>query len=72
MKRFGEKLRTLRERRGLSYRRLGAELGYSYAHFARIEAGHTMPSAQLIVAIAEYFGVSFDELMDDKLELRKR
>ena len=69
MKRLGEKLRTLRERRGLSYRQLGVELGYSYAHFARIESGQGLPSAELIEAIVKYFGVSFDELMDDDVEL---
>ena len=72
MKRFGEKLRTLRERRGLSYRQLGAELGYNYSHFAKIEAGEGLPSAELIEAIVKYFGISYDELLDDERELRRR
>ena len=72
MKRFGENLRTLRERRGLSYRQLAAELGYDHSHLVKLESGKGLPSAGLIIAIVEYFGVSYDELLDDKVELRKR
>ena len=72
MKRFGEKLRALREYYGLSYRQLGAELGYDNSHFVKIESGRGMPSAELIVKIAKYFEVSFDELMDDEVELDLR
>lgn len=69
MQRFGEKLRTLRQRYNLSYRQLAAELGFNNAHLANIEHGRRMPSVQLVVKIAEYFEVSFDELMDDNVEL---
>ena len=69
MQRFGEKLRKLREKEGLSYRQLAVELEHARSHLARIEAGTSMPSVQLVVKIAEYFEVSFDELMDDEVEL---
>jgi transcriptional regulator with XRE-family HTH domain len=69
MKRFGEKLRALREYYGLSYRQLEAELGVARSHLANIESGQRKPSADLIVAIANYFEVSFDELLDDEVEL---
>ena len=70
MPKFGKKLRALREYYGLSYRQLGAELGYNNSHFAKIESGERMPSYELVVKIAKYFEVSFDELMDDDVELK--
>jgi transcriptional regulator with XRE-family HTH domain len=70
MPRFGEKLHALREHYGLSYRQLGAELGYDHTTFSKIESGARMPSYELIIKIAHYFEVSFDELLDDARELR--
>ena len=70
MQRFGEKLRTLRHRRGLRLRDLAAQLGFqSHAHLARIERGEKTPSADVILKIAEVFQVSLDQLMRDDLEL---
>ena len=69
MRRFGEKLRSLRERRGLSYRQLAAALGVAHSHLAGLEAGAHQPSAELILKIAHYFGVSTDQLMQDTLEV---
>jgi transcriptional regulator with XRE-family HTH domain len=70
MKRFGEKLRTLRQRRGISLRQLASELGFSaHGHIAQIERGERKPSADLVVKIARLFEVSTDQLMMDELEL---
>ena len=71
MDRFGEKLRTLRKRRGLTLRQLAAilEMG-AHSHLANIETGKNTPTAHLILKIADYFEVSTDELMRDDLELR--
>jgi len=70
MNRFGQKLRALREYYELSYRRLGAELEIDHTHLAKIEAGRALPSFELIVKIANYFEVTFDELMDDEIDLK--
>jgi transcriptional regulator with XRE-family HTH domain len=70
MQRFGEKLRTLRHRQGISLRDLATQLGFqSHAHVARIERGEKTPSADVILKIAELFQVSLDQLMRDDLEL---
>ena len=69
MQRFGEKLRTLRQQRGLSYRQIATEFGVHHSHIAGIEAGKHNPSAELVLKIAKFFGVSTDQLMDDDLEL---
>lgn len=70
MQRFGEKLRTLRTQRGLSLRKLASLLGLAtHSHLDRIEKGESKPSADLILKIANFFGVTTDQLMRDELEL---
>jgi transcriptional regulator with XRE-family HTH domain len=69
MQRLGEKLRKLREERGLSYRQLAAKLGVSHVHLITMESGKTLPSLPMLVKIAAFFDVSYDELLDDDVEL---
>ncbi len=68
MKRFGEKLRYLRKREGLSLRKLGDMLGVHHTHVSQIEHG-LKPSVALIIKIADIFDVCIDKLMRDELEL---
>lgn len=70
MDRFGEKLRKLREKHGLSYRQLAAQLGVDNSHLANIESGRRNPSPDLIILIADFFNVPLDELMRDDRNLR--
>jgi len=72
MKRFGKKLRKLREGRGLSYSQLAKALGFHRGHLANIEIGARIPSVDLVEKIVEYFEVSFDEMMDDKMDVGTR
>jgi transcriptional regulator with XRE-family HTH domain len=70
IQRFGEKVRALRKQRGLSLRALATELGLAtHSHLDRIEAGENKPSADLILKIADYFGICIDKLMRDELEI---
>jgi len=69
MQRFGEKLRALRQQRGLSYRQLASILEVSHGHIVGIEAGRHKPSADFILKIASLFNVSTDQLMWDEQEL---
>ncbi len=69
MKRFGEKLRALREQRELSLRQLGDMLGVSKNHVWNMEQGRKMPNAPMILKIADIFGVCADKLMRDELEV---
>lgn len=68
MKRFGEKLRILRKREGLTLRQLGQMLGVHNSHVARIEKGQK-PSVELILKLSHIFNVSLDSLMKDELDL---
>ncbi len=70
MDRFGEKLRTLRNRKNMSLRQLATELGYaSHNHLAGIERGERKPSVELVIKIADIFEVSIDTLLRDELDL---
>ena len=69
MERFGEKLRVLRTKRGLTFRELAPNLELSYSYLAQIEIGNKTPSAGVILKIADFFGVTTDELMRDELAL---
>lgn len=70
MQRFGEKLRTLRTRRGLSVRALARELGYAtHSYISDIEAGRTIPRVEFIVKIADFFQVTLDQVVRDEIDL---
>jgi transcriptional regulator with XRE-family HTH domain len=69
MNRFGEKLRTLRKRRGLTQEQISQMLEVSRPYVAKLERGEKMPNAPMIIKIADIFGVTADQLMRDELEL---
>jgi transcriptional regulator with XRE-family HTH domain len=68
--RFGEKLRTLRMRHGLTLRKLAEELGMTvHTHITLVENGKREPSLRFVLRVARYFNVSTDVLLDDEREL---
>jgi transcriptional regulator with XRE-family HTH domain len=70
MQRFGEKLRVLRMRQGMTVRALAQRLGYSaYSYISDIETGKTTPRIEFILKVADLFQVTTDQLVRDELEL---
>lgn len=69
MKRFGEKLRTLREQESLSQRQLSNMLDIHQSHLWRIEQGKKTPNIAMVIKISDIFGVTADQLIRDELEL---
>lgn len=69
MKRFGEKLRALRMRHGLTIRELAEILGFHNTYINKIETGKRSPSAKMILKVTQLFNVSADQLIRDDLEL---
>ena len=68
--RFGEKLRVLRTRSGLTLIQLAAQLGYkAHGHLSEIEAGKKAPTAGLTLKVARLFDVSTDVLLKDELDI---
>ena len=72
MQRFGEKLRILRTRHGLTVRELAVALGYSissHSYISETETGRRRPKIDFVLKVADYFGVTTDQLVRDDIEL---
>lgn len=69
MERFGKKLHTLRNRRGLTLRQLASMLDISHTFVAQMEKGGKIPNVAMVLKIARIFDVSTDMLIKDELEL---
>ncbi len=70
MERFGEKLRTLRKRRGLTLRGLAAALDSpSHGYLGNLESGRRKPTLEMALQIAAFFNLSVERLANDQLEI---
>ncbi len=70
MQRFGEKLRLIRTRGGMSLRQLASELGFSsHGYVGDLESGRKKPSLEVALKIARLFDVSVDSLVKDEIEV---
>lgn len=70
MRRFGEKLRTLRTQRSMSLKALALNLGLSaHGYISELEAGKKKPTAEFVLNVARLFDVSTDQLLKDELDL---
>jgi len=59
---FGEKVRALREKRGINLKDMAADLELSPAYLSSLEHGHRgRPSEALVVQICEYFHLIWDD-----------
>lgn len=71
MRRFGEKLYQLRIRRSLTLTELGNLLGVHNTFVSQLEKGRKLPNAEMILKVANTFGVTTDYLMRDELDSPK-
>ena len=69
VKRFGEKLRTLRTRKGLSVRALAMALGISSGAISEVENSTRQPRIDFAHKVSRYFDVSTDDLLYDEREV---
>jgi transcriptional regulator with XRE-family HTH domain len=60
---LGERIKRARGLRGMSTRKLAAELGVSAGQISHIETGRSAPSANTLYAMASVLGVSLDQLL---------
>jgi transcriptional regulator with XRE-family HTH domain len=62
VQRFGEKLRPLRKRQGMTLQELAATLGHAaHTYLSRVENGRKSPSLELVLVIAHLFKVTTDQ-----------
>jgi transcriptional regulator with XRE-family HTH domain len=66
-KEIGQRIKKLRKERKLTQEELAAELGVSTNSIARIEVGIRVPSIDMFVDLAAFFGASLDYLILGKI-----
>jgi transcriptional regulator with XRE-family HTH domain len=70
MERFGEKLRQLRTKSGLTLSQLAQKLGLSaHGYISEMESGKKKPTAEIVLMLSRLFEVSTDELLKDELNI---
>jgi transcriptional regulator with XRE-family HTH domain len=65
---FGNKVKRLRENKGLSTRMLAEIIGVSHGQISKYERGVHEPTLSVLIKYKEYFNVSLDYLCDDSKE----
>lgn len=70
---FGERLSSLRNSRSLSQQAIADILGVGKSAISMMESGNRAASADVLVALADYFDVSLDYLVGrtDKPEVNR-
>ncbi len=62
---FGEKVRALRRMRGITLKKMAADLQISAAYLSALEHGHRgRPTWSLVQQIIEYFNIIWDDAED--------
>lgn len=57
-----EKIKTLRKSKGMSQKKLGEELGVKQNTIHSWETGRNEPTIFNCIVLADYFGITLDEL----------
>lgn len=60
---FGNKLKQLRKDKSISQIELAGVLSIHGHSISKYECGDQLPNAHILIAIADYFGVSIDWLL---------
>ncbi|QLE75406.1 helix-turn-helix domain-containing protein [Streptomyces rectiverticillatus] len=74
--RVGPRLRAIRKQRGATLVEVAAGTGISVSTLSRLEAGHRRPTLELLLRLAQAYGVQIDELVgapptgDPRIHLR--
>jgi transcriptional regulator with XRE-family HTH domain len=69
--RFGEKLKKLREQRGLTLKQMADLLDLkAHGYISELESGKKYPTVFLVLKLARLFGVTTDTLLKDELNIK--
>lgn len=63
---FGDRLRKLREERGITQSGLGEAIGVRQSTISEIERGSNQPSMVVLRKLADFFGVKPGYFLDDE------
>lgn len=71
LKEMSNRLKTLRESKGLTQPKLGELIGYDKATVSSCENGHTLPKSEVLIRLSDYYDVSIDYLLGRSEYTRK-
>ena len=60
---IGHKIQELRKQKGITQEELAAELGVTAAAVSKWENGYTLPDILMLCVLADFFGITTDELL---------
>lgn len=60
---IGHKIQELRKQKGITQEELAAELGVTAAAVSKWENSYTLPDILMLCALADFFGITTDELL---------
>lgn len=66
-----EKLKHLRENKGLTQKQLAEDVGISHSTIQELENAKRTPSLQSVLRLAEHFGISVEELLGGEKQRRE-
>lgn len=66
---LSERIKDLRKRRKLSQRELAEKLNVSQQTVGSWETGRSEPNSEMMVRLADYFGVTTDYILGRKIDL---
>ena len=61
---IGQRIRELRESKGIPQQNLAADCDFEKANLSRIEAGRTNPTISTLYKISQALGITISELVD--------
>lgn len=64
---YGEALKYQREVAGISQLELSKKIETSHQNINRWEKGEVLPSIEFLVKLADFYGISLDELIGRKI-----
>ena len=60
---MGQRIKKLREERGLTQEALASQLGIVRSHLADLERGHEKPGTMMVLALSHFLGVSMVDII---------
>lgn len=67
---IGEKIKALRQKNDVTQEKLAEYLNISYQSVSKWENNNAMPDISLVIPIANFFGISIDELFDHDVDMQ--
>ncbi|MBA7656404.1 hypothetical protein ES703_64328 [subsurface metagenome] len=64
---IGQRIKKLREERGLIQKVLASRLGIGRSHLANLERGHEKPGTVMVWALSHFLGVSMADIIGKEI-----